>query len=126
MNPDTITWEARYTDGTVVREGTPYGEIDRAKLDVFALTHEGIDLLAVTVAEALRDRFFYRRRTKFIQGDNDKTVHFLIGYFPEGPIYALDSDTGLTHVGEVDEAHEIIDFSMPTPHPHEGEVDAPS
>jgi hypothetical protein len=121
-DPDSIFWEARYEDGSVLRQlDGHYKDIDRSSIESMALTYDGTDLLSVHISSALRDRFFWRRRTKVTQG-GPATVHFLIGYFPKGPIHILDSDTGQVYTGQSDELHDIVDFSMPTPHPHEGET----
>lgn len=121
-DPDSIFWEARYEDGSVLRQPDGhYKDIDRDKLAVFALVYEDRDLLAVSMSEDFRARFFWRRRTRRTLGGSS-TVHFLVGFGPTGPIHVLDTDTGQVHTGMDQHSHDIVDFSMPSVHLHEGEA----
>lgn len=100
MNPDLIIWEIEYFNGRILREsdGIPYGKIPRdgvSTLGLFSLEF-GQPLVSFDVGG--RTNFFYRRRTRMIQGGPAR-VAFLLGLYP---YFGLRLDTATGQVDEVE------------------------
>lgn len=120
---ETIWWEVDYDDGTSISEvrGAKYGDINRPRLKTFRLRDTQGPLIELSTDDTRSgSNLVYRRRTTQVTG-GDKTVFYLLGWVPQGPILGLHSETM-----QVSQAPEFIVgdpwFYPPVAHPSEGEL----
>lgn len=92
---DTAYWEVTYDNGTVVREteGVKYPAIDRSRLKAFSIIHHGEIMLQVWPPDgATGQNLVYRRRTALGMHAVGRSVWFVVGFAPMGPVHALNLD----------------------------------
>lgn len=102
---DTAYWEALYDDGTVLSEadGGLYPAIERGRLSSFRLIHGGETLVEAFVpVGATGYNLVYRRRTALGQSGAGRSVLFIFGYVPMGPVFVVDLDAGTCVVHKED------------------------
>jgi len=99
----SVYWEAEYGDGTVLKEaaGGLYRQIDRSALKAFRLVAPGEILLELFVGDGRTGHnLMYRRRTMMGLGSgkpSGKSVWFLAGWVPQGPVFSIQPDTMQSH-----------------------------
>jgi hypothetical protein len=84
MRPDTLRWEARYNDGTVLSQNRAdggenrYADIDRSRLDSFALVRaDGTAVLQLHLDTG--QRLIFRRRVEQ-QASGTERIVYLVGW----------------------------------------------
>jgi hypothetical protein len=84
MRPDTLRWEAHYSDGTVLVQNRAdgsenrYADIDRGRLDSFALVRpDGTTVLQLHLDAS--QRLIFRRRVEQQAGGAERIV-YLVGW----------------------------------------------
>lgn len=84
MNPNLITWEVEYQNGTRLRErdGNEYEKIPRGFVTGLALHSAELGQVVAHLSTEGSPNFFYRRRTQMIQG-GPKRILYLLGIYPE-------------------------------------------
>lgn len=95
MNSAAVFWEAVYDDGTLYREadGGKYGNIDRNRLRSFRLVTPGENIVELFCSNGATGwNLVYRRRTVMKLGVG-RQVWFIVGFVPQGPIYAVQPES---------------------------------
>ncbi len=84
MNPNLITWEVEYKDGTRLRErdGNQYEQIPRGFVTAIDLHSAELGQVVVHLPTQGSPDFFYRRRTQMVQGGPSRIL-YLLGIYPE-------------------------------------------
>lgn len=105
VGADLLVWEATYDDGTKVGEtqGVKYGALDRSRIKKFSITTmTGEEIFGVYPPPGFTgaNLIFRRRTTMAASTPNGRSVLFLIGFGPNGPVYVIDPDAGQWSVSE--------------------------
>lgn len=120
----TVHWEAVYQDGFILREadGHRYKDIDRNQLREFRLVSPGEVLAALFTGQdgVTGWNLVYRRRTIMSVGAG-KTVWFVLGWVPQGPILAIQPETLQLLQDDRFHTSEAGPLGAPQPIPEEGE-----
>jgi hypothetical protein len=100
MNPHLITWEIRYVNGDVLRErdGIRYDQIPRRGVRAVELhsSEHASAVLGMPVDGS--PNFFYRRRTKMVQGGPSRIL-YILGIWPG---FAIEFDPMAEQVNQVE------------------------
>lgn len=89
---DQTFWEAKYRDGTILREadGVRYADLPSEELYEFYLVHGGLAVFGTRAPHGADGRNLRYRRTTEITQEGGRTTMFRIGWEPYGPAFLLD------------------------------------
>lgn len=99
---DITFWEVEYTDGTSWSEDQiTYSQIDRSKVAKFRLI-KGVETIFEMVPPPgfSGQNLVYRRRTAMSATDGSRNVLLILGWAPNGPVFAVDVRNGSYRVLE--------------------------
>jgi len=125
LQADLVTWEARYTDGSVLREreGAVYAQIERNRLASFCLVAPGEVIAEIWPRAGCNGtRLVYRRRSS-VSVKHGRSVVFFLGW-AGGPYFVIRPDSGTYTEYDTlmsDVARNDPDAMPPSPLPEEGE-----
>jgi hypothetical protein len=114
VEADVAYWEVLYDDGTVLceAEGARYDQIDRARLASFRIIYNGQNVFELFPQGGKSGHhLIYRRRTDITQEDGGRTVTFIVGFGPDGPLFTVD----LAHGQYFEDTARVLPSLTPMP-----------
>ena len=119
---DIMWFEAEYSDGRIHSEttGLTYAKIDRANLQKFRIRDAEGSIIELEVGNGRNGwNLVWRKRT--VELDQERANIYLVGWVPNGPIFAVDERTQAVYQAQFFIPGDPV-FYPPVPNKAQGEI----